>query len=157
MAGRSRARAAGEHEFLERRQCRVQRVEVVLELAYVLARDLLVAWQREFGADLEELVLNARHTGADRGRYPGLRQQQTERAIRLIDVAECFDPRIRLVDALAVSETRRTVVAGTRIDLAEAMAHNRSVRGARVVARSAYGGMAIDAPANRSLAPWQAR
>jgi hypothetical protein len=49
------------------------------------------------------------------------------------------------------------LVARTCIDFAEPMPHDRSVRCAPVVARSAYGVTAIGVAANRSPAPWPVR
>jgi len=63
-------------------------------------------------------VLNARQACGDRLRKIRLREQQAERAVRLVDVAEGGDSRVRLVNALAVREARRPVVAGARVDLA---------------------------------------
>src|SRR5690349_23543730 len=85
-------------------------------------------------------MLNSSQAGRDRRREIGLREQQAERAVRLVDVAERGDTAIRFVDALAVGEPRRAVVAGACVDLAEAMPHRSSL------------GVAMEAMVSRLLA-----
>ncbi len=128
---------------------------VVLEPRDVLDGDRPVPRQRELRSDIEQLVLDARECSADLRRNAGLGEQQPDRAVRLVHVAERDDARIRFVDSLAVREPGRAVVAGARVDPAETVTH--CCRPYALPARSDYGVTAIAAPANRFRVPSRAR
>ena len=67
--------AAGQHEFLERRERGVQSVELGLERAHMLGVDLAIAGQSELGAHFEQLVLDPAQRRRDGIDQPGLGEQ----------------------------------------------------------------------------------
>src|SRR4051812_41673314 len=119
-----RATAAGENEILERRQRRVERVELALQPGDVRFADQRVAGYRQLAAEIEEIVLDRGQRLAERGGKL-LREQHAERAVELIDVADRRHASGILRRSRSVGETGRAVVAGTRVDLREALAHVR--------------------------------
>src|SRR5688572_624826 len=145
MADRCGARAARQHELLERRQLGIELVEIVLEPAHVLGCDLSIPGQRQLRAYFEKLVLNPRDGLVYRARNVGLRQQQAERAVRLVYIPKGGDSVVGFADPLAIGEPRRAVVAGARVYLAEPVAH--ALPKSKVP--SAYGVTGIKGSANR--------
>src|SRR5688500_14771211 len=117
MASGSGRSTAGENEFLERRQWLVETVERVLQIGHVLRRDRAIAWHGKLAAEIEQAMLNARQGLADVTGQARHREHDADRGVRLVDSAVGLDARMAFLDARAIAEPRRTVVAGARVDL----------------------------------------
>src|SRR6185437_4436104 len=125
MTGRRRGSAARQDELLERRQRLVEIVERALEARDVLAGEHASPWNAELAAEIEQVVLDRRETGPDGLREIGRSEHQAQRTVELIDRAVGLDAGVIFRHAAAVAEAGRAVVAGARVDLAEAVSHAR--------------------------------
>ena len=126
MAGGGRRTAAGQNEFLERRQSLVESVQFLLEPVDVCRVDHAMSGNAQFAAQIEKVVLHFGQTAGDRRRQRGHAQDHADGAIGLIDGTVGLDAQVFLGHARAVSQTGAAVVAGSRINLAQPVAH-RSV------------------------------
>src|SRR5687767_303737 len=116
------ARSARQDEFLERLEVFVPLRDLPLEKLDPLGLEHGVAGDAELPAQVEEVVLHLAERGAHFLRRL-FREQQAERGIELIDVAQRSDARIVFRHARAVAQAGVARVAGARRDLREAMAH----------------------------------
>src|SRR5215472_4468176 len=76
-------------------------------------------------AEVEELVLHLREAGAYPRGNAGGRQQHSDRTVELVHGAKGFNPQAVLGHATAIAQARRPVIAGARVDPAQAIAHGR--------------------------------
>src|SRR5688572_14623821 len=121
---RSRHRTtARQDEIFERRQRLVERIELAFQARDLLRLDGHASRNAQLATQIEELVLDfGEAVEHDLGQFR-CRQQHADRAVELIDSPVRFDPRRVLRDALSIAEAGGTVIAGARIDLAEAITH----------------------------------
>ena len=70
-------------------------------------------------------MLHRRQCGADRGQFLRLQigYQHTQHAVEFVHTAHGFDARVILVDASSVGQAGLALVAGSRIEFAQAKAH----------------------------------
>src|SRR5207344_703292 len=81
-----RARSAGQDEFLQRRQIRVEAIDGVLEAQDVCVADSVVTGNRQLTAKVEQIVLDFDQARGDiRGQR--FREQYAEHRIQLVDGA----------------------------------------------------------------------
>ena len=119
---RRRTRAPGKDEFLQRRQTRIAAIEVLLERRDPPLVEHDVARDGQLPAEIEKIVLHARETGADvLGKRLG--EQGADVAVQLVHAAQRIDAGAVLRDAAAVTQAGIALVAGSRIDPAQPMAH----------------------------------
>ncbi len=115
---------AGQNEALQHRQVGV---EVIAELLEAIDVGLLDAepvadaeWDRQVGADVEEVVLDALERRVELLGQAGVRQHNAERRIQLVDRAEGADAAVELGHTRAVAERRLPFVARARVDACQA-------------------------------------
>src|SRR6266851_863951 len=118
------ARPAREDEFLQRRQHGVELVEQRLEPLNLAFGHRRTARNRDIPAQIEQIVLDALE---DRAYFFGNRlgEQHADRGIELVDLSERDDARAVLARPRTVAEARFAGIAGTGVDLREAVAHER--------------------------------
>ena len=110
-------------------ELRVQHVDGVLERLDLRRRDaqdrarlfVRLARQAEVGAEIEQIVLDARQHRLDReigrvARIAHREQREADGAIRFVDVAHRRDARVALRPPRAVAEPGLALVAGARVD-----------------------------------------
>ena len=119
MQPRRRLAAAGQDEGLERREARIDAVDLAFEPDDLLVGDAQpavagLAGRAQIGADVEQVVLDPRQRGVDIGRRR--QPRQADRGIRLVDGAIGGDAGIVLGDARAVTQRGLATVAAARID-----------------------------------------
>ncbi len=136
MQGGGGGRSAGQDERIERRKIGVELVDRRLELIdlahddaqrrtrRLLTFDRLRFWRAEIGAEIEQIVLDAFQHRVDQGQIAVRRRRcgearESDRAIGLINLAIGGDTPIELWPTLAISQARRPIVAGARVDLVE--------------------------------------
>src|SRR5207253_3014105 len=119
-----RARSAREDEFLQRRQHGVELVEERLEPLNLGFSHRRTARNRDVPAQIEQIVLDVLE---DRAYFFGnlLGEQQADRGIELVDLSERDDARAVLARPRAVAEARFAGIAGTGVDLRQAVTHER--------------------------------
>ena len=115
--------ASGQDEILERGQRVIEVVENLLELRDLLCLHDLRAWNAELTAEIEEVVLDIGEAASHFARQTWHAQDDADRAVGLIDGAIGRDACVILGYAPAISEAGGAVVAGTRRDLCESVAH----------------------------------
>lgn len=122
MEARGSLAPAWEHEALELRKLRVEQVAGTLERVDLLLRDakarVVNQRNREVGAQVEELVLDAAECGAHVVGAAGGENKPDSR-IQLVHGSVGCDPRVELRDAGAVAERRLARVAPARVDLGQ--------------------------------------
>ncbi len=97
-------------------------VQLLFQGRNVGGMDRGVAGDAQFGAQVEQLVLQMHHQRAHiLGQ--GCGQQQAERGVGLVDGAEGRHAGVILGHALAVAKAGTAVVAGAGVDAREAMTH----------------------------------
>jgi hypothetical protein len=69
----------------------------------------------QIGAEIEQIILDARQRGIDLGRA-GVQPRDPERRIGLVDRAVGLDPQIVLVDPAAVAQRGLAGIAAARVD-----------------------------------------
>src|SRR5438132_1563277 len=118
------ARPAREDEFLQRRQHGVELVEQRLEPLNLAFGHRRTARNRDVPAQIEQIVLDVLE---DRAYFFGnpLGEQQADRGIELVDLSERDDARAVLARPRAVAEARFAGIAGTGVDLRQAVTHER--------------------------------
>ena len=100
----------------------------ILETRDVGVGDCGVPGNRQLAAQVEEIVLDAREA-VDDGVRQRFGEQETQRRVELVDIADRVDPRRILRHARAVAQARRAGVARARDDFREAVAHGRAPGG----------------------------
>ena len=80
-------------------------------------------WDAQLAAEVEQIVLHTGETLLDIRWQVGYGEHHANGAVGLVDRAVSLDAGMVLSDARAVTEARRAVVAGLRIDLAQAVSH----------------------------------
>src|SRR3546814_8583677 len=75
--------------------------------------------RRMVGAEVEQLVLDAREHRGFAGAFGQGSYREADPAVRFVDVADGCHQRCRLGDARAVDEAGRAGIAGARVDLVE--------------------------------------
>jgi hypothetical protein len=106
----------------------IERIDGVLERLHLRRRDaqnrprffLRLARKAEVGAEIEQIVLDSRQDGLDRevgcvARMAHRKQRETDRAIRLVNIAHRCDARVGLRSPRAVAEPGLALVAGARV------------------------------------------
>ena len=83
------------------------------------ARPLALAGRGEIGADVEQVVLDARQRRVERGILRGMQPGDADHGIRLIERAVGGDAQIVFLAPLAGAERGRAVIAGAGVDLVE--------------------------------------
>jgi hypothetical protein len=68
-------------------------------------------------------MLNSTQRSCHVGIDVHLREDRTDEAVELVDRAAGLYPNIALVNARAIRETGRAIVARARVDLAESVSH----------------------------------
>src|SRR5258708_40053727 len=124
MGGGWRGGAGGEDEFLEAGQRGVEPVEQCLEPLHLAFGHGGAAWNRDVPAQIEQIVLDILE---NRAYFFGnlLGEQHADRRIELVDLAQRDDARAVLARSRTVAEARFAGIAGTGVDLREAVAHGR--------------------------------
>ena len=120
-------RAAGEHEGAQRRKLGIERVDLVLQPLHLLgvdgeplaARPLALVGRAEIGGEIEQVVLDARQHGVDRGRIRGVQPRDADRGGDLVHGAVGVDAQVILLAMLAIAEHRHAFIARARIDAIE--------------------------------------
>ena len=103
--------AAGQDEFLQRRQRIVERIERLLEPRDVLGLDHAMARNAQLAAKIEQLVLHFGEAGDHASGRPGTASSTPTRAVQLVRRAIGLDARVVLANARAIAEAGRAVVA----------------------------------------------
>ena len=124
MAGGGGAAAAGQDEVFQRRQIRVEGVELRLQAVDEGGRHRGMSRDAQFAAQLEQLVLHRGEHAADRFLDNGLGEHGADRAVGFIHGAVGFDASVALWHAAAVTQSGCAVIARSRVDFAEPVAHD---------------------------------
>src|SRR5439155_15615509 len=117
--------APGENELLERRQRIVEPIERLFQLRHVRGGDGAVAGNAQLAAHVEQLVLHLGEAGSDRRRQVRHGEQHADGAVELIHGTVGLDAHAVLGNPGAVPEAGGAVIAGARVDLAQAVSHGR--------------------------------
>ena len=84
------------------------------------ARILGLVGEAKIGAEIEQIVLDAREHGIERGHaVAGMQAGEADGGVGLVERAIALDPEIVFRHAPARAERGRAVVAGARVNLAE--------------------------------------
>ena len=111
MRKRRAAGPARQDEFLQRRKIRIERFDGGFEALHVRIGDGRETRDGELAPQVEEIVLDGGQEVADRGgKIFG--EQQPQRRIELVDVADRCDPRRVLGHAGSVAQSGRPGVSG---------------------------------------------
>ncbi len=105
----------GQHEFLQRREVGVETLDVGFEPRDMRIGDGLPAGNRQFAAEVEQIVLDRCQALRERVGQP-FGEQDADRRIEFVDVADGGDPRRILRHPRAVAQAGGTGVAGARDD-----------------------------------------
>ena len=129
--------AAGEHERLQRLELGVDLVAGLLEPRRLLGREpqaLAVAAvrDRDVGADVEQVVLDAPQEAGEALVERRQRERDAELGVELVHRPVGLDPRVRLGYPAHVAEVGLAVVAEARVDAGEIDGHGA---GATVTSR----------------------
>src|SRR5215831_516499 len=124
-----RRRAAGQHERAQRAELGIECVDLLLEPRHLRVADgepraarplaLGLIGRAEIGAEIEQVVLDARQHGVDRRLVPGVQARKAEAGVELVDGAVGGDAQVVLLAPLAGAERGGSVIAGARIDAVE--------------------------------------
>jgi hypothetical protein len=85
--------------------------EAFIQPGHLCLADHPMGRDRQFPAQIEQVVLDLHQVRANRVRKP-LDQQHTDRRVQLVDFTDHLDPGVVLVRARAVAQPGRAVVAG---------------------------------------------
>ena len=129
--GRRRA-AARQHERFQRRKLVIEPVDFAFEPIDLrlrhrqprATRAFALAGRAQIGADVEQIVLDARQRGIEHSIAAGMQPRDADRRIGLVERAVGGDAQIVFLAPLAGAEPGGAVVAGAGIDLVE---HDHSV------------------------------
>src|SRR5258708_35943363 len=124
MTSGRRGTAAGQDECLERRQALVEPVQFRFEPIDMRRVDHDVPGDAQLAAEIEQVVLNFGQGSPDFGGQTRVPEYDSYRAIGFIDRAIGFNAQILLGHARAVAEAPAAVIAGARINFAEAVTHD---------------------------------
>src|SRR4051812_2830356 len=116
--------AAGQDEFLERRQSAVPRFQPLLEPRYAFVGQERMAGNADFPAQVEQVLLD-RLKRFRRLLWQGCGPEHADGRIQLVDVSERRDARVVLRYAPAVAQAGFAGIPGSGCDFREAMAHAR--------------------------------
>src|ERR1051326_8877307 len=119
--------AAGQHERAQGPKLRVEAVDLALEPLGLgiddgeplAARALALAGRREIGAEIEQVVLDARQHRVDFRIAARVETDEPDHGVELVDRAVGGDPQIVFRAPLAAAERGGAVVAGSRVDAVE--------------------------------------
>jgi hypothetical protein len=154
---RGGAAAAGEDEFLERRQGTVPSIELYLQRLDLGILEERVTRNRKLSAEVEQIVLHLLQQRSHVGRN-FLREHQADGTVQLVDVAERGDARAVLRHPGTVAQAGLAGVAGAGGDLREAMAHQEvrfaSLSTSPCARRVRNGSPGVTSAASRSTAPF---
>ena len=93
----------------------------------LVAKILAAIGHAQIGAQIEQIVLDARQHGVDEGVLRArVLAHQADRGIRLVDGTVGFDTQVVLAHTFAIAQTGRALVAGARVDLVQ-FHHGRTV------------------------------
>ena len=123
MAGRRGRSAARKNELGKRGKVRVERIQLGFQAIRVRLGDLAVTGNTEFGAQIEQIVLNLGQAGAHRGGHRRHGEHHANRAVQFVDRAIGLDAQAVLGYPGTVAEPGATLVAGARINLAQSITH----------------------------------
>src|SRR5437764_4434728 len=126
-------RAARQHERAQGTEVGVERIDLLLEPRHLRVGDgepgaagtfplsfaLVRLGRAEIGAEVEQVVLDARQHGVDLRLLPGVEARDAEAGVELVDGAVGGDAQVVLLAPLAGAERGGAVVAGARIDAVE--------------------------------------
>jgi hypothetical protein len=125
MQVRCGRRASGQHKRRQRRQPRVQRVDIVLK-AFDLARQhpqafrlALALGHREVGAEVKQIVLDQTQHRIEIARIRQMQPHNANGGVGLVDGSIGADAQVVFRAALAAAKCRGTVVAGPGVDSIE--------------------------------------
>ena len=83
------------------------------------ARPLALAGRAQIGTDVEEIVLDARERGIERGVIAGMEARDPERGIGLVERAIGGDAQVVFLAPFAAAERGGAVIPGAGVDLVE--------------------------------------
>ena len=122
MADGGAAAAAGQHEFLQRRQVFVIEVDGLFKFGHGRFANEGAGRDRELATEVEQVVLDVeKQFGQSAAQRLG--QQHAEVAIQLIDLADGMHARLGLGNPRAVAEAGGAGIAGAGINFGKAMSH----------------------------------
>ncbi|MNZ82864.1 hypothetical protein D3C78_1015730 [compost metagenome] len=120
------ARARGQDELLQARQLGVVVRQGIVELQQAFVLEQLVAGNRQFAAQVEQLVLDIDQQRAHVLRQV-LAQQQADVRIEFVHVAHGVGPSAVLRNPAVVAQAGGSIVAGAGGDLCQTVAHGCSL------------------------------
>jgi len=131
---RGRGRPARQHEGLQRRQRGVHLVAALLQPGDLLRQHaqplaVVAGGDREVGADIEQVVLDAAQPGVVGLRQAADGQRDAELGVQLVGGAVRLDARMRLAHAAHVAQVGLAVVAELGVDAGEIDGHPANDRG----------------------------
>src|SRR5258708_17262272 len=115
---------AGQNEFLERLKALVEPVQFRLEPIDMRRVDHDVPGDARLAAEIEQVVLNFGQGAPDFRGQSGVSEYDAYGAIGFIDCAIGFNAQILLGHTRAIAEARAAVIAGARVNFAEAVTHD---------------------------------
>jgi len=124
----SRRRAAArEDKGSQRRKLGIKPVDLAFEPGHLrlrhreprAARPPALAGRAQIGADVEEIVLDARERGIERRVIAGMEPRDSERGIGLVERAVGGDAQVVFLAPLAAAERGGAVIPGAGVDLIE--------------------------------------
>ncbi len=127
MAVCRRRATARKNEFLESRQVLVKAIEVRFQAIDKIRGNGTVPGNAQFTAEFEQVMLDFCQALPNSSGNRGAGQYYANGTVGLIDSAVRFDACAVLRRAAAVAKTRRAVVAGSCVNLAESVSHGATI------------------------------
>src|SRR6202047_3018553 len=124
MTGGRGLAAAGQDEFLERGQLRVETVQFFFQPVDMRRPDHDMAGNAQFTAEIEQVVLYRSQAAPDFRRQSGHAYDHSQRTIGFINGAVGLDPQALLGDTSSVPEAGAAIIARARINFAKPIAHD---------------------------------
>ena len=144
----SRPDSTGQDELLQRRKILVVVVDGVLESLDVRGRERRITGDRQFSAEIEQIVLDIDQESAN-AVGQRVRENEPDHRIQFIDGTDRFDARAVLRNARTVAEAGRAGIAGAGDDLRQPVAHDE-VPGCNARTVTASSGQATGPPDDTS-------